>query len=132
MGLQKAYGVDGFKFDTRFFDDSCRPWPGFTALDYVRLGAELTGAFAGIEQLAAEAISLARLACEVGDEAAEAEVCRSVLAALDVVDDLGGPANLRRGQPAVAAVLMALCVARTPDVPLPPSPEAADVAERTA
>jgi hypothetical protein len=27
---------------------------------------------------------------------------------------------------------MALCVARTPDVPLPPSPEAADVAERTA
>ena len=39
---------------------------------------------------------------------------------------------MRRGQPAVAAVLMALCVARTPDVPLPPSPEAADVAERTA
>ena len=92
----------------------------------------MAGAFAGIEQLAAEAISLARLACEVGDEAAEAEVCRSVLSALDVVDDLGGPANLRRGQPAVAAVLMALCVARTPDVPLPPSPEAADVAERTA
>jgi uncharacterized protein len=92
----------------------------------------MAGAFAGIEQLAAEAISLARLACEVGNEAAEAEVCRSVLAALDVMDDLGGPANLRRGQPAVAAVLMALCVARTPDVPLPPSPEAADVAERTA
>jgi uncharacterized protein len=90
------------------------------------------GAFAGIPELAGEAIALARLACEVGDEAPEADVCRSVLAALEVVEELGGPSELRRGQPAIAALLMALCVARTPDVPLPPAPEAADVAERTA
>jgi uncharacterized protein len=90
------------------------------------------GAFAGIEQLAGEAISLARLACEVGDEADEAEVCRSVLAALEVMEMLGGTSELRRGRPALAAVLLALCVARTPSAPLPPAPEPADVAERTA
>jgi uncharacterized protein len=90
------------------------------------------GGFAGIEQLASEAISLARLACEVGDEAPEAEVCRSVLAALEVLDKLGGTAELKRGSPTLGALLLALCVARTPDVPLPPAPEPADVAERTA
>jgi uncharacterized protein len=90
------------------------------------------GAFAGIPQLAGEAMALARLACEVGDEAPEAEVCRSVLAALDVVERLGGPSELRRGQPALGALLMALCVARTPDPPLPQAPAGADVAERTA
>ncbi|HEX6457497.1 MAG TPA: amidohydrolase family protein [Thermoleophilaceae bacterium] len=90
------------------------------------------GAFAGIEQLAGEAISLARLACEVGDEAEESEVCRSVLAALEVMEMLGGTSELRRGQPALAAVLLALCIARTPNAPLPAPPAAADVAERTA
>ena len=29
--LQQTYGVDGFKFDTRFFDESCAPYPGYTA-----------------------------------------------------------------------------------------------------
>jgi predicted TIM-barrel fold metal-dependent hydrolase len=90
------------------------------------------GAFAGIPALAGEALALARLACEVGDEAPQAEVCRSVLAALQVMERLGGTEELRRGHPALAAVLMALCVARTPDVPLPPLPEPADVAERAA
>jgi hypothetical protein len=90
----------------------------------------MAGGFAGIEQLAGEAISLASLACEVGDEAPEAEVCRSVLAALEVVEKLGGPGELGRGKPALGALLMALCVAWTPDVPLPPPPEVADVGER--
>jgi predicted TIM-barrel fold metal-dependent hydrolase len=90
------------------------------------------GAFAGIPALAGEALALARLACEVGDEAPQAEVCRSVLAALEVMERLGGTEELRRGHPALAAVLMALCVVRTPDVPLPPLPEPADVAERAA
>jgi alpha-glucosidase (family GH31 glycosyl hydrolase) len=43
--LQKTYGVDGFKFDTRFFDETCAPAPGFSARDYLKLGAELTGRF---------------------------------------------------------------------------------------
>ena len=43
--LERTYGVDGFKFDTRFFDESCAPSPGYTADDYVRLGAELTDRF---------------------------------------------------------------------------------------
>jgi uncharacterized protein len=90
------------------------------------------GAFAGVPERAAEAISLARLACEVGDDAPEAEVCRSVLAALEVLDKLGGPEEIKRGSPTLGALLLALCVACTPDAPLPPAPEQADVAERTA
>jgi uncharacterized protein len=90
------------------------------------------GAFSGVEQMAGEALGLARLACEVGDEADEAEVCRSVLAALEVMEQLGGTSELRRGNPTLAALLMALCVACTPDPPLPPAPEPADVGERAA
>jgi hypothetical protein len=90
------------------------------------------GAFGGVTPLAGEAIALARLACEVGNEAPEAEVCRSVLAALEVLDHLGGVEELRRGRPALAALLLALCIARTPDAPLPPTTEPVDVAERTA
>ena len=90
------------------------------------------GAFSGQGPFAAEAIALARLACEVGDDAPEADACRSVLAALDVVDQLGGPEELGRGKPALGALLMALCVACTPSAPLPLAPELADVGERTA
>lgn len=43
--LQSTYGVDGFKFDTRFFDESCAPSPGYSALDYIKLGAQVTGMF---------------------------------------------------------------------------------------
>jgi alpha-glucosidase (family GH31 glycosyl hydrolase) len=43
--LEKTYGVDGFKFDTRFFDERCAPSPGHTALDYLTLGAQLTDQF---------------------------------------------------------------------------------------
>jgi alpha-glucosidase (family GH31 glycosyl hydrolase) len=43
--LQRTYNVDGFKFDTRFFDESCAPYPGYTALDYIKLGANLTDLF---------------------------------------------------------------------------------------
>jgi uncharacterized protein len=90
------------------------------------------GAFAGVGPLAGEAIGLARLACEVGDEAPQAEVCRSVLAALDLLEELGGAHELRRGHPTLGSLLLALCVARTPAVPVPPAPEPVDVAERTA
>ena len=43
--LMERYGIDGFKFDTRFFDETCRPHAGFTATDYVGLGAQLADQF---------------------------------------------------------------------------------------
>jgi alpha-glucosidase (family GH31 glycosyl hydrolase) len=43
--LEKTYDINGFKFDTRFFDPSCRPDPGYTANDYLKLGAEFTQQF---------------------------------------------------------------------------------------
>jgi alpha-glucosidase (family GH31 glycosyl hydrolase) len=43
--LMADYGVDGFKFDTRFFDERCRPRPGFEQRDYQRLGAEMADQF---------------------------------------------------------------------------------------
>jgi alpha-glucosidase (family GH31 glycosyl hydrolase) len=45
QALEKTYGVDGFKFDTRFFDERCATYPGHTALDYLTLGAQLTDEF---------------------------------------------------------------------------------------
>ena len=38
--LKKSIGVDGFKFDTRFYDPSCATDPGTVAQDYTTLGAE--------------------------------------------------------------------------------------------
>jgi alpha-glucosidase (family GH31 glycosyl hydrolase) len=43
--LMERYGIDGFKFDTRFFDETCAPRAGFTATDYLRLGADLADQF---------------------------------------------------------------------------------------
>jgi alpha-glucosidase (family GH31 glycosyl hydrolase) len=43
--LEQTYGVDGFKFDTRFYDEHCATYPGYTALDYLTLGAQLTDEF---------------------------------------------------------------------------------------
>ncbi|AHH99312.1 glycoside hydrolase family 31 protein [Kutzneria albida] len=43
--LMSQYGVDGFKFDTRFFDDRCATSDGLTPQDYQRLGADMTDQF---------------------------------------------------------------------------------------
>ncbi|GAA4610080.1 glycoside hydrolase family 31 protein [Actinoallomurus liliacearum] len=43
--LMSTYGVDGFKFDTRFFDDTCAPDKGYQRADYQRLGAQLADQF---------------------------------------------------------------------------------------
>ncbi|UOZ03801.1 glycoside hydrolase family 31 protein [Amycolatopsis sp. WQ 127309] len=43
--LMADYGVDGFKFDTRFFDDSCATSNGLTPQDYQKLGADMTDRF---------------------------------------------------------------------------------------
>ena len=88
---------------------------------------------------AEEAIGLARLACEVGDDAPQAEVCRSIVALLDR-HDRNLPAARRfaeehggEGQhfPGLHLVVTAAGVARTPTVRVPPAPEAVGVGERS-
>jgi predicted TIM-barrel fold metal-dependent hydrolase len=81
---------------------------------------------------AAETLALAALACEVGDDAPQAPVCRSILALLEEqaqwTDD--GPGRPARLAPGIHLIVMAAAVARTPDVPLPPDPVPVDVGER--
>jgi alpha-glucosidase (family GH31 glycosyl hydrolase) len=43
--LMSTYRVDGFKFDTRFFDDKCASDKGYQRADYQRLGAQLADQF---------------------------------------------------------------------------------------
>ena len=45
QNLESTYGVDGFKFDTRFYDESCATYPGYAPLDYLTLGAQMTDQF---------------------------------------------------------------------------------------
>jgi hypothetical protein len=83
-----------------------------------------------------EAVALARLACEVGNDAPQAPVCRSVLAALDRHEQfMADPSGLDeldesvRRFPALHMLVLAATVARKPAVAVPqPDPE--DVAER--
>ena len=45
-GVQQDFDVDGFKFDTRFFDEKCAPYsPDLTMTDYQRLGADMADEF---------------------------------------------------------------------------------------
>ena len=69
-----------------------------------------------------EPLALARLACDVGSvEAPEAEVCRNVLALLDLHDREA--AQVAEGDgfsaPGIGLVMLAANITRTPDVPLP-------------
>jgi hypothetical protein len=85
-----------------------------------------------------EYLGLARLACEVGDDAPQAEVCRSVLALLDRFDRyvasrppelvLAGPGSRF---PGLHLVVTASIVSLTPDVPLPADVEPESVGERS-
>jgi len=72
-----------------------------------------------------EPVALARLACAVGDDAEHAALCAGVLELLDryAADGRPPPPGQRFG-PGVRHLLAALAVARTPDVALPPLPEA--------
>jgi hypothetical protein len=86
-----------------------------------------------------EYLALARLACEVGEDAPEAPVCRSVLALLDRFDRYVGsdPDGVlsRTGEqrfPGLHLLVTAAAVALTPDVALPPEPEPVAVGERSA
>jgi len=86
-----------------------------------------------------EYLALARLACEVGDDAPQAPVCRSVLALLDRFDQYVAdhPPELeltRPGSrfPGLHLVVTASIVSLTPDVPLPADVEPESVGERSA
>jgi len=44
--VQQEYDVDGFKFDTRFFDEACSPYTSDLSMaDYQRLGADMADEF---------------------------------------------------------------------------------------
>ena len=79
-----------------------------------------------------EALALAALACEVGDDAPQAAVCRSVLALLEYREAYEPKPGERppRFAKALHLIVLAACLARTPAVPLPPDPVPADVGER--
>jgi predicted TIM-barrel fold metal-dependent hydrolase len=85
-------------------------------------------------------IGLARLACEVGEEAPQAPVCRSVLALLDryerhaaTVSDSSAPGELPGARfPSVHLLVVAAAVARTPSVVLPTEPELVAAGERAS
>jgi hypothetical protein len=85
-----------------------------------------------------EYLALARLACEVGEVAPQAAVCRSVLALLDRFDqyraenppELSGAGPGSRF-PGMHLVVTASIVALTPSVPVPPDPEPETVGARS-
>ncbi len=84
-----------------------------------------------------EYLGLARLACEVGEDAPQARVCRSVLALLDRFEryeatrppELDGAEGGQRF-PGLHIVLTATIVALTPDVQLPEDLEPESVGDR--
>jgi predicted TIM-barrel fold metal-dependent hydrolase len=82
-----------------------------------------------------EVLGLTRLACEVGDGVPQAALCSSILSLIEersrYVAEGRDDGRPPRFAPGIHIVLLAACVARTPDVPLPPDPVAVDVAERT-
>ena len=79
-----------------------------------------------------EYLGLARLACDVGDDAPQAPVAASVAAMLDrldrYADEVGRPRPGMPWAPGAQLAIAAAVVARTPDVPLPEVGE--DVGER--
>ena len=72
--------------------------------------------FNGVEP--SETLELAQLACEVGDDAPQSEVCRSIVALIEARASYGG-GGPRRFAPGLPLIVVAAVLARTPDVPLP-------------
>ncbi len=82
---------------------------------------------------ATQELGLARLACNVGEDAPQAPVCRSILALLDRAErDPGDPVGARPQAPGTHLVVTATGVAKTPAVALPPDPEPVQVGQRRA
>jgi hypothetical protein len=84
-------------------------------------------------QQADEALSLVRLACEVGSDAPQAAPCAAVLELREATLDAeveGRPANFPAG---LQLLVAAAGVVRTPSVPMPPlAPPAESIDERAA
>ena len=98
---------------------------------YTFLTSAIGQMFNGVEPR--ETLDLARLACEVGDDAPQAGVCRRVLALIDERERYvpGSDGRPPRFAPGLQFMVVAAGLSRTPDVPLPPEPVSADVAERS-
>ena len=84
-----------------------------------------------------ESLGLAALACEVGDDAPQAEACSTVLAMLELRErQVASGAYADRPDrftPGLPMVVLAACVTRTPDVAMPPvGKPRMDVGERAA
>lgn len=111
------------------------PAPGTGSLDYdIRLERVSTMLMLAIARMLMgrtgwEPLSLARLACELDDQdAPESDVCRNVLALLErqerlATEDRDACAPFG---PGIRIVMLAACIARTPDVALPRIPELED------
>jgi predicted TIM-barrel fold metal-dependent hydrolase len=119
-------------------DLGAAPGPGSLPRDplldrvHTFLASAIGQMFNGVEPT--ETLDLARLACEVGDDAPQAAVCRSVLALIEQRERYDPTSDGRpsRFSPGIHLIVVAAGVARTPDVPLPPDPLPVDVAERSA
>jgi hypothetical protein len=82
-----------------------------------------------------EYLGLARLACDVGEDAPQAAAAASVVALLDRRERYAAAAGEAKdgvGAPGLQLAIAACIVARTPDVPLPPAEEHVDLDERAA
>jgi len=83
---------------------------------------------AGVEP--EETLQLASLACQVGEDAPQAEVCRAVMRLIDERSryQAGADGRPARFAPGLHLIVLAACVAHTPDVPLPPAAESVSTA----
>jgi uncharacterized protein len=86
---------------------------------YSFLMSALGQMFQGVEP--AETLALVRLACDVGDDAPQAEVCRWVLELLDQRERYSpeGDGRPARFAPGLHFAVAAIGIVRTPDVPVP-------------
>jgi predicted TIM-barrel fold metal-dependent hydrolase len=105
------------------------PGPPAAPLDLLleRVVTNLCGAFARLaaESDPTESVGLARLGCAVGTDGPLAHVHAAVLEQLDRYEAaLAPPPPGLRFPVAVRYLVHALCIARTPDVPLPALPDA--------
>jgi predicted TIM-barrel fold metal-dependent hydrolase len=85
-----------------------------------------------VGQRASEYLGLARLACDVGEDAPQAPVARSVAALLERLDryQAENPEKDGVAAPGIQLALAAAIVARTPDAPLPDLGDGLDLDER--
>jgi uncharacterized protein len=86
---------------------------------YSYLMSALGQMFNGVEP--SETLALVRLACDVGDDAPQAPICRWVLAFMDARERYSpeGDGRPTRFAPGLHFMIVALGIVRTPDVPLP-------------